>query len=233
VTDSYSYDVWGNLLSMTGGTTNWLRYVGRLGYYFDADPSTHYVRARVYASQSTRWLSRDPLFLEGVRSGGQQYGYVYAQNNPPRYSDPGGLEVGANLIVVPTKRPRPLPPTGITDPFRYGYGWYCGLNRKGPPRFYFPPIPPIDPLDAACKRHDKCLGSTFWEFCSIPRHSRCDNALCNEATDAKKAGCLAAYPIFTSPFYIIKYQECIEAASAISTFFCTLGRNWNPIGRWR
>ena len=38
VTDSYLYDSFGNILLTSGSTTNWFRYVGRLGYYYDIDP---------------------------------------------------------------------------------------------------------------------------------------------------------------------------------------------------
>ena len=46
VTDSYLYDSFGNILLTSGSTTNWFRYVGRLGYYYDTDLNQYYLRAQ-------------------------------------------------------------------------------------------------------------------------------------------------------------------------------------------
>ena len=48
LTDSYLYDSLGNALSSSGSTVNWLRYVGREGYEFDADLGWYFIRARYY-----------------------------------------------------------------------------------------------------------------------------------------------------------------------------------------
>src|SRR5208337_4292331 len=51
VTDSYLYDSWGNVLLVSGTTANSFRYVGRMGYYYDADLTAYLLRMRFYNSQ--------------------------------------------------------------------------------------------------------------------------------------------------------------------------------------
>ena len=48
VSDSYSYDSFGNSIHSSGSTVNAIRYVGRLGYQLDPDLSQFYLRARYY-----------------------------------------------------------------------------------------------------------------------------------------------------------------------------------------
>ncbi|MFI5461267.1 MAG: RHS repeat-associated core domain-containing protein, partial [Isosphaerales bacterium] len=83
VTDSYLYDSFGNIL-LAGSTTNWFRYVGRLGYYYDTDLADYYLRARFYDPAKGRFLSRDPIL--DFRTD-----YEYCDNNPMILQDPSGL----------------------------------------------------------------------------------------------------------------------------------------------
>jgi RHS repeat-associated protein len=87
VTDSYLYDAFGNTLLASGTTSNPFRYVGKLGYYFDLDPSQYYLRARFYKPTNGRFVGRDPIsqFVQTPL-------YLYTRNNPLMYVDPGGLE---------------------------------------------------------------------------------------------------------------------------------------------
>src|SRR5712691_10910914 len=48
VTDSYLYDAFGAMLSVSGATQNAFRYLGAFGYYFDSALLITYVRARSY-----------------------------------------------------------------------------------------------------------------------------------------------------------------------------------------
>ncbi len=41
VTDSYAFDAWGNELAAQGSTINPYRYVGKQGYYLDAQMSSN------------------------------------------------------------------------------------------------------------------------------------------------------------------------------------------------
>ena len=89
VTDSYLYDSWGNNLLTSGSTTNWFRYVGQLGYYYDTDLSGYHLRARIYDPALGLFLTRDPAGM--IRNGAAINLYRYARNSPPRWSDPSGL----------------------------------------------------------------------------------------------------------------------------------------------
>ena len=107
ITDTWLYDSFGDENARTGTTANPFRYVGLLGYYFDADTATYYVRARIYDPGIGRWLSQDPLFYPMVKYYGgwpgrpsirdpikyersQRNLYDYASCNPMARLDPSG-----------------------------------------------------------------------------------------------------------------------------------------------
>jgi RHS repeat-associated protein len=99
VTDSYLHDSWGNILLISGTTTNWLRYVGRMGYYYDADLIAYFLRARNYNSQTGSFLSRDPSnpILNSEQDVASKVRrllrpYEYCTSNPPNRVDPSGLD---------------------------------------------------------------------------------------------------------------------------------------------
>ena len=85
VIDTYRYRAYGRQVASTGGTTNWLRYKGRWGYYRDNDSTMFYQRAR-YKTMANNFLSTDPL---GVAAGVNLY--LYVTNNPINRADPGRL----------------------------------------------------------------------------------------------------------------------------------------------
>ncbi len=97
LTDSYSYDSFGNTVIASGSTVNALRYIGRIGYYFDADLLTYYARARTYIPLIARWLSRDfSPFEESYLSL-----YCYVRNNPANLADPSGRQAA---LPAPTQQ---------------------------------------------------------------------------------------------------------------------------------
>jgi RHS repeat-associated protein len=83
VTDTYAYNAFGEQIASTGTSINPFRYVGELGYYYDPDTTTYYVRARMYRPAIIRWLSEDPKWA-------QRYQYDYAWNRPTTLVDPQG-----------------------------------------------------------------------------------------------------------------------------------------------
>ena len=84
VINEYRYDPWGTPQTLAEGTPNPLRFHAR-----EADPQTglYYVRARWYDPELARFVSEDPLGLEGGLNP-----YVFAGNSPVNVRDPSGLQ---------------------------------------------------------------------------------------------------------------------------------------------
>jgi RHS repeat-associated protein len=83
LTNTYSYDSFGDLIASTGTITNPFRYTGR---EFDSETGLNYLRARYLDPNAGRFLAEDPI---GFGGGANFYGYV--QNNPLIFLDPMGL----------------------------------------------------------------------------------------------------------------------------------------------
>jgi RHS repeat-associated protein len=83
VIESATYDSFGN---STGNLSTRYGYTGR---EFDADLGLQYSRARWYDATLGRFISEDPIGLNG---GINQYSYV--DGNPQNFVDPSGLEGG-------------------------------------------------------------------------------------------------------------------------------------------
>ena len=84
VTDTYSYEAFGNVLSSSGTTPNPYQYVGSLGYYRSGDPHLLHLGARYYMPEVGRFAETDlvrPTFQ----------GYLYTSSQPVDYVDPEGL----------------------------------------------------------------------------------------------------------------------------------------------
>jgi RHS repeat-associated protein len=79
VVESIDYDSFGN------GASSLTRY-GYTGREWDADAGLYYYRARWYDPQMGRFISEDPIGLEGGINL-----YAYVQNNPLSFRDPTGL----------------------------------------------------------------------------------------------------------------------------------------------
>jgi RHS repeat-associated protein len=87
VTDSYSYDAYGNLVSSSGSTVNSYLYAGE---QFDKNLGDYYLRDRYYSTDIGRFTQRDrfdgdmnnPLSLN-------KYGYTHG--NPVNGTDPSGM----------------------------------------------------------------------------------------------------------------------------------------------
>lgn len=87
VTDSYSYDAFGQLLSSTGTTLNSFLYTGEQK---DAASGFYYLRSRNYDPVIGRFLTADP-YQGTPQEPLSLHKYVYVQNNPVNMTDPTGL----------------------------------------------------------------------------------------------------------------------------------------------
>ena len=83
--------------SSTGSTVNPFRWIGAVGYYYDANRTAYYVRARTYSPNLMRWLSRDPIGF----AGGNGNLFRYVSNNPVNYYDPYGLFLDGGTLTGP------------------------------------------------------------------------------------------------------------------------------------
>lgn|GEM_PF-1764355 len=89
----YTYDAWGNILSVTGslastiGQENPFRYKG---YYYDSETGYYYCQSRYYVPSWCRWLSSDKVSYLNPESINGINLYMYCGNNPVMYRDPSG-----------------------------------------------------------------------------------------------------------------------------------------------
>ena len=98
VTDTYSYDAFGNLINSTGTTKNNYLFAGEekdntTGYY--------YLRARYMDTTTGRFTSMDS-YLGSVDDPVSLHKYLYANANPVNYIDPSGYYTLAELETYMT-----------------------------------------------------------------------------------------------------------------------------------
>ena len=86
VTDSYSYDGYGNLVGSSGSTSNNYLYTGE---QFDPDASQYYLRARYYDPRVGRFTSRDGYRGE-MEDPYSTHPYLYTHADPLNNIDPTG-----------------------------------------------------------------------------------------------------------------------------------------------
>ena len=87
VTNTYSYDAFGNLVASAGGTANNYQFAGE---QFDSNLDQYYLRQRYYNQNSGRFTRRDTY--EGRLSDPiTLHKYLYGNANPVTYTDPTGL----------------------------------------------------------------------------------------------------------------------------------------------
>lgn len=84
LSQTYSYDSFGQQTSSTGSIINPFQYTAR---EYDAETGLYFYRARYLDPKIGRLLSEDPIGF----SGGTDF-YSYVLNNPTDYTDPSGLK---------------------------------------------------------------------------------------------------------------------------------------------
>ena len=104
---NYTYDAWGNRLSVTGsmaatlGTLNPLRY---RGYVYDQETGFYYVSSRYYDPEIGRWISPEPNVYYGEfdeAAGLLGYNvYAYCANNPVMFKDETGESITLACVLI-------------------------------------------------------------------------------------------------------------------------------------
>ena len=121
----YTYDAWGNILSVTDGqgndvsgnpghiaNVNPLRY---RGYYFDQETGFYYLHTRYYDPKVGRFINADGYVTTDSGLSGANM-FTYCKNNPVMMTDPDGnkpvykiLEEQANTAnaIIEAAKPKP------------------------------------------------------------------------------------------------------------------------------
>ncbi|WP_411343872.1 RHS repeat-associated core domain-containing protein [Paenibacillus sp. WLX1005] len=89
VTDTYTYDTYGEQLEHTGASEQPFQYNGRDGVQTDAN-GLYQMRARYYNPEIKRFVNRDVL-TGSIDNGLTMNRYAYVNGNPVSYIDPFGL----------------------------------------------------------------------------------------------------------------------------------------------
>lgn len=90
LSQSYTYDSFGNTTNSSGSLTNFFRHTDR---EVDTETSLYYYRARYYDPTNGRFIIEDPVKFHG----GHDF-YVYALSDPQNMVDPFGLWPGPGDI---------------------------------------------------------------------------------------------------------------------------------------
>lgn len=96
VTDTYDYDVFGNLAARSGTTNNSFLFTGQS---YDANSGFYHLRARYYQPGTGRFTAIDPY--EGDEfSPDSFHKYLYCSNDPANRIDPTGLSDLIEMTVA-------------------------------------------------------------------------------------------------------------------------------------
>jgi RHS repeat-associated protein len=71
--------------------------VGYTGHQWDNDTGLNYMQARYYDPLLARFMSNDPVGFSNTHNFNR---YVYAANNPYKYTDPDDRDIKAVVVVV-------------------------------------------------------------------------------------------------------------------------------------
>lgn len=84
---TYDYDAFGNLLSKTGSTANYIMYAG---YQKDDESGLYYLNTRYYDSAIARFITEDDTKYTKKNDPLSLNLYTYCHNEPIMYTDPSG-----------------------------------------------------------------------------------------------------------------------------------------------
>jgi RHS repeat-associated protein len=145
-------DPWGNVLNEFN-PNNIDQPIRMQGQQIDRESGLFYNRHRYYDPQMGRYITQDPIGLNG---GINLYGYV---GNPNQWIDPLGLADAAPTVDVPDLRSDGLP-----------QGAGCGDAKTDK---YVPDYPLFDAFPS-CQAHDRCfekIGADYAQCNSVFRES--------------------------------------------------------------
>lgn len=204
VTDTRRYTAFGETVEATGVTLFPFQYVGRNGYYYDANRVNYYVRRRDYDNIRGRWECVDLL---GVSSDNINV-YMYAENTPLVIIDPSG-NVGFFLRInlqLPKLR------VGIRPCQRGPF--------MGPPRPFYPdePKPQINEKPTEPTRGDRIDRKRRpYGDCSQSRHDQLKAAV-DKACKDTGAPTISCEPYLNSLWlcstlrdYANRWKKCLDA----------------------
>jgi RHS repeat-associated protein len=205
ITQTYTFDSFGNQTSSTGSLTNPFRYTGR---EWDPETSLYYYRARYYDLNVGRFISEDPI---GFHGGLNYYRYVF--NHAVNRRDPQGLRCDF-YQPFDGHYGKQVPPPSLILPngfFYYGNwggpGWTGGSlkpydNMTPDDRSHL--APPIDEQDVCYMNHDICYANARCNYKDCKKKENdaegsCDMSLyyCLKGLDHQNFHSFVAQPLFS------------------------------------
>jgi hypothetical protein len=171
--------------------------------------------ARVYGSQSGRWLTRDPLALDEL----DRQPYCYVGNNPPNLADPSGKQ--------------PALPTPVQQR-NAACAAACEEARQDPQLFFiksttvgFTLCMPVNPAHPSVRFACACVGEIVLdEPASVKKCILEHEALhITSGDDICPPGCASPErPMLHPPGYNETFSECRAAAAEIACLMKALAR---------
>lgn len=147
VTDTWDYDVYGNIIGRTGTTAN--NYLYR-GQQFDGDLGYYYQRARYYSEARGRFLTMD-LFA-GIKCRPKTlHKYQYADADPVNKIDPSGLATAVEYGFNTDRLSRQLPALLYLN-----YAISCTIYATASLIVGFNPPPPYEHCKVEKKKCPDC-----------------------------------------------------------------------------
>jgi RHS repeat-associated protein len=126
---TYQFDSFGKQTAASGSLTNPFQYTAR---EFDSETSLYYYRARYYDPTNGRFISEDPIRLEGAANF-----YAFVSNDPIDHDDPSGLKCTTKIMLVTAYCTKGRTASGS----RAGPGTVATANTNAPSRPNPKPIP--------------------------------------------------------------------------------------------